>query len=80
MAVGKPVIGCINGACSNFIKNNEVGYSCSSGDSEALANLIKSLDLKELQTIGERSKDVYFKKYSKSIFMNKLVMHLTAIK
>ena len=63
----------INGSCANFIRNNDVGYSCRSRDSETLASLIKDLDLKELQTIGIRSKDVYFKKYSKSIFVNKLI-------
>lgn len=46
MAVGKPIIGAINGSCSNFIINNGVGLACQSGDSEALANLIKSLDIK----------------------------------
>lgn len=80
MAVGKPVIGAINGSCANFIKNNDVGFACPSGDSEALANLIKGLDLKELQMIGERSKDVYFKKYSKSIFMNRLISTLELMK
>ena len=80
MAVGKPVIGAINGSCADFIKNNDIGYACPSGDSEALANLIKGLDLKELQMIGERSKDVYFKKYSKSIFMNRLISTLESMK
>lgn len=80
MAVSKPVIGSINGSCANFIKNNDVGFTCPSGDSEALANLIKSLDSKELQVIGERSKNVYFKKYSKSIFMNKLFFTLESMK
>lgn len=80
MAVGKPIIGAINGSCSNFIRNNDVGYSCPSGDSEALANLIKSLDQKELKTIGEHSKDVYFKKYSKSIFINRLISTLESMK
>ena len=80
MAVGKPVIGAINGSCANFIKNNNVGFACLSGDSEALANLIKNLDLKELQKIGEHSKDVYFKKYCKSIFMNRLIATLELMK
>lgn len=80
MAVGKPIIGAINGSCANFIKNNDVGFACPSGDSEALANLIKNLDLKELQMIGERSKDVYFKKYSKSIFMKRLISTLEPMK
>lgn len=80
MAAGKPVIGSIKGSCANFIRNNNVGLTCLSGDSKALANLIGGLDLKELQEIGERSKNVYFKKYSKSIFMNKLISTLESIK
>ena len=80
MAVGKPIIGAINGSCANFIKNNDVGFSVLSGDSEALVTLIRSLDTKELRQIGERSRDVYFKKYSKSIFMNKLIDTLNNLK
>ncbi|MDY2913827.1 MAG: glycosyltransferase family 4 protein [Candidatus Enteromonas sp.] len=80
MAVGKPVIGAINGSCADFIKNNDIGYVCPSGDSEALANLIMGLELKDLQMIGERSKDVYFKKYRKSIFMNRLISTLESMK
>ena len=80
MAVGKPVIGAINGSCANFIKNNDIGYACPSEDSGALANLITNLDLKELQKIGEHSKDVYFKKYSKSIFMKRLISTLELMK
>ncbi|MCR4562896.1 MAG: glycosyltransferase family 4 protein [Bacilli bacterium] len=80
MAVRKPIIGAINGSCANFIKNNNVGFACPSGDSESLANLIKNLNLKELQVIGEHSKNVYFDKYSKSIFMNKLISTLESMK
>ena len=80
MAVGKPIIGTINGSCANFIKNNEVGFACESGNSEVLANLIKSLDLKELQSIGKHSRDVYFKKYSKSMFIDKLITSLESVK
>ena len=80
MAAGKPIIGAINGSCANFINNNNVGYTCPSGDSAALANLIKNLDLKELQAIGEHSKDVYSKKYSKSIFMKRLISTLESMK
>ena len=80
MAVGKPVIGSINGSCANFIRNNNFGLTCPSGDSNALANLIEGLDLKELKMIGERSKNVYFKKCSKSIFMNKLISTLESMK
>lgn len=72
MAVGKPVIGAINGSCSDFIKNNCAGFTCQSEDSKGLVNIIKNLDLKELRSIGEHSKEIYFKKYSKRIFIVRL--------
>lgn len=80
MAVGKPVIGAIKGSCANFVKNNEIGYTCQSENHEELANLIKHLDLKQLRIIGEHSKQVYFAKYSKSIFMDKLISTLESVK
>lgn len=42
MAVGKPVIGAINGSCSSFIVNNNIGYAVRSGDSVSIANTIKA--------------------------------------
>lgn len=74
MASGKPIIGAINDSCANFIVNNGIGYVCKSGDSETLAKLIKGLDLNKLKEIGEHSKEVYFKKYSKNIFINRLLL------
>ena len=76
MAAGKPVIGAINGACSNFITNNEIGYTCASGDFEALANIIKHLDSNVISDIGKRAKEIYLKKYKKDIFINKLLNEL----
>lgn len=73
MAVGKPIIGAINGSCANFIRNNSVGYVCESLNSAALASLIKDLQTGELIEIGKRSKEAYFEKYSKSIFITKLI-------
>ena len=79
MASGKPIIGSINGSCADFIKNNEIGYVCSSMDSESLANIIKGLDINILKDIGEHSREVYFKKYSKDIFIGKLIDELNAL-
>lgn len=76
MAVGKPVIGSINGACANFIVNNEIGYVCASGDYEKLANTISNLDEKELVNIGKKSKQVYITKYNKNLFINALINNL----
>ena len=76
IAVGKPIIGAINGSTANFIINNEIGYVCASMNSDALATLIKNLKLEELEAIGKHSKDVYFKEYSKKLFINKLLLEL----
>ena len=46
MAVGKPIMG---GSCIYFIRNNDIGYCCNSGDSKSLANIIKNLDVAELK-------------------------------
>ncbi len=80
MAAGKPVIGAINGSCAGFIVNNGIGYVCNSGDHKELARLIVGLDFEELQRIGKHSKDIYFKKYNKSIFMNRLLSVLESMK
>lgn len=79
MASGKPIIGSINGSCADFIRNNEIGYVCSSMDSESLANIIKELDINILKDIGEHSREVYFKKYSKEIFVGKLIDELNKL-
>lgn len=76
MAVGKPIIGAISGSCNDFIKNNKIGYCCEAEDYEGLANLILQLDETELKRIGVHSKDVYYKKYSKDIFLKRLVESL----
>ena len=79
MAVGKPIIGAINGSCSNFIKNNGIGYCCASGNSGVLANIIKNIDITDLRTIGKHSKEVYLSKYKKSYFIDKLVSELQSL-
>ena len=76
MAAGKPIVGAINGSCSNFIINNEIGYCCESGDSDALAKIISNLDLKTLKDIGKRAKEVYKDKYNKTYFINRLLSEL----
>lgn len=79
MAAGKPIIGAINGSCSNFIINNNVGYTCAAGDYESLASLIQDLDEKELRLIGLNAKEVYLKKYKKALFINKLISALSKL-
>ena len=76
MAVGKPIIGSINGSCSNFIKNNKIGYVCNSGDYKALSELIYNLDETTLKSLKVNSKNIYFQKYSRKMFINRLINFL----
>jgi len=76
MAAGKPIIGAVNGSCANFIKDNELGYACASGDADALANIIKRLDAEELHKIGKNSKEVYDKRFKKSLFIKNIKEYL----
>ena len=76
MAVGKPIIGAINGSCSNFIINNMVGYSVGSEDYEALAKTISCLNNEALIVLGNSNKKTYHKKYSKSKFFNTILLEL----
>ncbi|MBO5578728.1 MAG: glycosyltransferase family 4 protein [Bacilli bacterium] len=76
MAAGKPVIGAVNGSCANFIINNEIGYTCPSGDYNALVDIIKNLSLSELDRIGKNSKEKYKTKYNKEKFITTLIRNL----
>lgn len=64
-----------NGSCANYI-NNEIGYSCPSGDYNALADIIKNLSLSELERIGKNSKEKYKTKYNKEKFITTLIRNL----
>lgn len=73
MAAGKPIVGAINGSGAHFIEDNGIGCCCPSGDFEGLAKLIANLNDDELKTIGKRAREVYFEKYSKRAFINRLM-------
>lgn len=77
MAAGKPIIGSINGACSNLIKDEGIGYCCDSGDNEALANIIKQLEINDLLNKGKHAKQVYQEKYNKDKFIKTLCDELS---
>ena len=78
MAAGKPVIGAVNGSCANFIMNNEIGFVCNSGDYEKLAEIVSSLDEKELVKIGKQSRNIYMQKYNKKAFIESLITNLVS--
>ena len=79
MVVGKPIIGAINGACANFIINNDIGYVCTSADAASLAELIKQSNIDDLRAKGAKSKETYFRKYSKDKFITTMLDRIKAV-
>lgn len=79
MAAGKPIIGAVSGSSSNFIKDNEIGYSVESGDYNGLAKIIQNLNINELMVIGKHAREIYLQKYSKERFILKLMRELDNI-
>lgn len=76
MAAGKPIIGAVNGACANFIKENNIGLVCNAGDCESLACLIKHFDSEKMTSIKNRCRSTYLLSYSKEIFISILIQKL----
>ena len=76
MAAGKPIIGAVNGSCANFISDNNIGFCCNAGDSDELAKLIKSLNIKNLYSVGNNSKRIYISTYRKELFITYLLKAL----
>ena len=58
MAVGKLIVGSINGSCTEFIINNNIGYCCKAENRELLAEIIKTLNISGLKRISQRAKDI----------------------
>ena len=76
MAVGKPIIGSINGSCADFIKSNEIGFVCGAEDYSSLAKIISNLSKEELLKIGNHTKKIYFEKYSRELYITSLINYL----
>jgi glycosyltransferase involved in cell wall biosynthesis len=76
MAVGKPIIGAINGSCANFIINNDIGFVSPSENYYLLSELILKLDSCKLTKCSKKSKEIYFGHFSKTIFIHLLLKQL----
>lgn len=74
MAAGKPVIGAINGAAQEVIKESQCGLCVNASDSCALAEAMKDFieEPDKYKDSGERGRDYFNKHFTKDIFMKKL--------
>lgn len=76
MAVGKPIIGAINGSCANFITENGLGFVCPSENFEELATIIKTMSQEQMVNAKNKVKKIYFNLCCKDIFFRKLKTNL----
>ena len=74
MAVGKPIIGAIDGETQNVIKEAECGFCSAADDAEALAeNVKKFIDTEtDRKAMGRNARKFYEEHFQIMFFMNKL--------
>lgn len=75
MAAGRPVIGAINGAAQEVIRESECGVCVNAGDSKALAEVMKDFieNPGKYQKYGENGRKYFVDNFTKKIYMEKLV-------
>lgn len=77
MAVGKPIIGAIDGETEKIIEDANCGYCGKAEDAEKLAeNIRKFIKNSEKKILGENARNYYEKHFEQVKFMDKLEKYL----
>ena len=77
MAVGKPIIGAIDGETKNTIKKAQCGFCGKADDASELAENIKRfINCGDRATMGQRARKYYEENFEEKLFMNKLEQKL----
>lgn len=81
MSAGKVVIGAINGAAQEVIKESRCGLCVNAGDSKALAEAMKDFIEYPVKysSFGENGREYYEKHFTKEIYMEKLETELNRL-
>ncbi len=73
MAVGKPIIGAIDGETAELIKIAECGYCGKAEDAEGLVQNIRTfIRSNDKQKMGENARSFYENHFTRDMFMNRL--------
>ena len=73
MAVGKPIIGAIDGETKKVIEDAKCGYCGKAEDAEALADNIRQfIKNSNKKLMGENARSYYEQHFEQEKFMNKL--------
>lgn len=75
MAAGRPVIGAINGAAQEVIRESKCGACVNAGDSKALAEIMKDFieHPDKYKDDGENGRKYFVDNFTKKIYMKKLL-------
>lgn len=75
MAAGRPVIGAINGAAQEVIRESHCGICVNAGDSKALAEVMKDFiqNPDKYKNNGENGRKYFVDNFTKKIYMEKLL-------
>jgi len=81
MAAGKPVIGAINGAAQEVIKESQCGLCVNASDSNALAKAMRDFieNPDKYKDCGEKGREYFKQHFTKDIFMKKLENELNRL-
>ena len=73
IASGKPIVGAISGATANLIQESGAGWCVEAGDSQKLAELLRSIDAESLALRGKKGREYYLSHMKKADFVAKLI-------
>lgn len=75
MATGKPILGAINGATPNIVKEAECGACVAAGDYEGLSLLMKDVieNREKYKTYGKNARKYFIKNFSLEVYTNRLL-------
>ena len=81
MTTGKPILGAINGAAAEVIKEAKCGFCVKAGDYKGLANLMRSYieNPQDYQNAGENAKQYFRKNFTLEKFVNELERELETL-
>ena len=78
MAAGKPILGMIDGSAQELIKESGCGACVSAGDYRAMAETMRDMiqHFEKYEQCGENGRRYFKEHFTKSIFMDKLLLEL----
>ena len=81
MTVGKPIIGAINGAAKEVIKESGAGICVDSGDASGLAKCMQMYicNPKAFENCGKNARNYYINHFTLDIYLENIIKELKQI-